>query len=192
MPTGVYKRKPLSEETKRKISASLMGKKRPKEVVEKVRRSQKGKSKPKCEKDCLCGKHTVSEETKRKLSELRSGKRWGRETSGRYLSEDGYWVLTGMQGHPLVLGRSVREGVRRGEVLEHRMVLWAALGCKSVECVHDCHWCKAELSWSGQNKICADHINGDRGNNCPENLVASCLPCNVRRGMAGNPSDWSG
>lgn len=175
-----------------KISKSLMGHPVLPETRGKISAKQKGIPKKKCRSGCSCGKHHVSKETRLKLSEVRKGKRWGKPTSEKYLSSEGYWVLTGLQGHhPLIADREVRAGVERGEVLEHRAVLWTKLGCESIECLHECHWCGKQLSWSQRiYGIQADHIDGDRTNNAPENIVPSCGPCNIRRGTAGNPADW--
>lgn len=79
-----------------------------------------------------------------------------------------------------------------GQLAEHRLVLWEKLGCKSLDCEHECHWsCGKTLTWSdGRLGIQADHLDGDTLNNNPENLVVSCVRCNVERGRAGNPVSW--
>lgn len=86
MPKGIYKHKPLSEETKRKISKNnahfWLGKHFPKETREKIREAMKGKH--------------PSEETKRKISETETGKCVSEETKkrlreanlGKHLSEE--------------------------------------------------------------------------------------------------------
>ena len=61
MPTGIYKRKPFSEETKKKISLALTGRHLSEEHKRKLGLVNLGK------------KHT--EETKRKMSEMRKGKK---------------------------------------------------------------------------------------------------------------------
>lgn len=79
-----------------------------------------------------------------------------------------------------------------GQLAEHRLVLWEKLGCKSLDCEHECHWsCGKTLTWSdGRLGIQADHLDGDTLNNNPENLVVSCVRCNVERGRAENPVSW--
>ena len=62
MTRGIYKRKPFSEETKRKISESLKGKKLSEEHKRKISESHKG----------MLGKHHT-EETRRKLSDSHKG-----------------------------------------------------------------------------------------------------------------------
>ena len=93
------------------------------------------------------------------------------------------YVLKLVYDHPLA---------RQNAVAEHRLVLWDKLGCESLDCEHECHWgCGKTLTWSeGRLGIQADHLNGDTLDNRPENLVESCLRCNVERGAAGNPMDW--
>jgi len=41
-----------------------------------------------------------------------------------------------------------------------------------------------ELPWRGgaSRAINVDHLDGDRLNNAPTNLVVSCLDCNTKRG----------
>lgn len=60
MPTGIYKRKPFSEETKRKISESNKGKSFSKETRQKMSESRKG--------------IIYSDETKKRMSEAQKGK----------------------------------------------------------------------------------------------------------------------
>jgi len=74
MPTGIYQRKPHTEETRRKISESKKGKKRSKETCEKMSLARKGKPNL-----ALRGKK-LSEEHKRKLSEAHKGKKLSEET----------------------------------------------------------------------------------------------------------------
>ena len=93
----------------------------------------------------------------------------------------GYKYLTGMQDHPLAVGRS-------GQVSEHRVVLYGAIGPGP----HSCHWgCGKILEWGGHTGIQADHIDGVKTNNDPANLVPACISCNRRRAAAGNPPDWT-
>lgn len=68
MPTGVYKHKPLSEETKRKIGNAHLGYKHSEETKRKISESHKGII------PWMKGKHH-SEETKRKISETEKGKK---------------------------------------------------------------------------------------------------------------------
>lgn len=84
--------------------------------------------------------------------------------------KDGYRVLTS-HGHPLA--------DQWGHVLEHRVVLYDKIGPGE----HPCHWCGAAVRWETGRAagITADHVDFDRSNNNPANLVPSCNACNVRR-----------
>ena len=83
---------------------------------------------------------------------------------------DGYRVLHS-EGHPLA--------VAQGKVLEHRVVLFNALGAGQ----HSCHWCGVPLTWRGpaKSRINVDHLDWDKLNNDAANLVPSCLDCNTKR-----------
>lgn len=58
---------------------------------------------------------------------------------------------------------------------EHRIILRAVIGDEP----HPCHWCNRMLTWGVDLHV--DHVDGDKLNNDPHNLVPSCQPCNVRR-----------
>ena len=120
-----------------------------------------------------------------KISDSLRGRHRGEISSGRTLTKEGYVMLTGST-HPLS---------RRGSVLEHRKVLYDAIGPGP----HECHWnslsgCgKTQLVWSmvdRVNGLHVDHLNNIQDDNRPENLVPSCLGCNWNR---QNPvHSWGG
>ena len=97
-----------------------------------------------------------------------------------HLSTYGYWIVT-RAGHPLAFAH--------GGVLEHRAVLYDAIGPGA----HSCHWCRCTVDWgvSFPGALVVDHLDADRLNNDLANLVASCQPCNSSRAACGNPIDWS-
>ena len=73
-----------------------------------------------------------------------------------------------------------------GIVREHRVVLFAKIGPGT----HPCHWCGSPVTWrapgepgtiTGQGVLIADHLDDDKRNNDPGNLVPSCNRCNVWR-----------
>lgn len=73
-------------------------------------------------------------------------------------------------GHPV--------GNKRGQAYQHRIVLYDKIGPGP----HVCHWCHREIYWfpeSGQLKLNVDHLDQNKLNNVPENLVASCHNCNI-------------
>lgn len=77
-------------------------------------------------------------------------------------------------GHPLA--------DRTGRVGEQRYVLYEKIGPGP----HPCHWCAQSVDWmpgkrTAQGALIVDHLDGQRQNNCPDNLVPSCHRCNVWR-----------
>jgi hypothetical protein len=86
------------------------------------------------------------------------------------LRKDGYRAITA-HGHPLADSR--------GRVLEHRRVLFDEIGIGPHACFH----CGAPVNWgrsiwSDSGCLVVDHLDRDRSNNDPANLVAACNPCN--------------
>ena len=73
--------------------------------------------------------------------------------------------------HPLAQGN--------GWVPQHRAVAYDKYG----KGPHPCHWCGAVHPWSS---LVVDHLNEQRSDNKPANLVVSCNTCNrMRGGMIG-------
>lgn len=106
-----------------------------------------------------------------------------RRNTGGSLHPSGYWIDT-WRGHPLAHVD--------GKVLRHRVELFNKLGPG----VHSCHWCEHSLEWSLEkgdpSELTADHLDGDKQNNRPENLVPSCRGCNKVRACQGNDPEWEG
>ena len=104
-----------------------------------------------------------------------------------------HYMRNARHGHPLRTARSGRgyptsHGYRamhrpnhpladsNGVVYEHRLVLYADIGPDAQLC----YWCdEAILVW-GQN-LEVDHLDGNRSNNTPANLVPCCHACNTWR-----------
>jgi hypothetical protein len=80
---------------------------------------------------------------------------------------NGYLVVAA-PNHPLA--------DKTGAVYEHRMVLYDKLA-GTVPC---CHWCGGRLTWE---TLHADHLDDDKANNGPTNLVPSHPTCNQARGQ---------
>jgi HNH endonuclease len=88
----------------------------------------------------------------------------------------GYVVLR-VPEHPLA---------NDGWVYEHRLVLYEQQGPGPQEC----WWCGAELHWDDRD-LNVDHLDYDRSNNDPDNLVISCRACNMGRGAGCDPEGWA-
>jgi hypothetical protein len=90
-----------------------------------------------------------------------------------HITAHGYRTVQ-RRDHPLGLARA------QHRIEEHRIVLFDAIGSGP----HRCHWCGRDLDWfgiPGDSMLVVDHLNDDRLNNDPSNLVPSCLGCNTSR-----------
>lgn len=65
--------------------------------------------------------------------------------------------------------------VSNGWVFQHRAVAYEKYGPGP----HPCHWCGAVHEWPD---LVVDHLNEQKADNRPENLVVACNPCNRMRG----------
>lgn len=74
-------------------------------------------------------------------------------------------------GHP-VAGPS-------GITYVHRVALYDAIGSGA----HACHWCGTPVHWMPDDcePLVVDHLDLDKSNNDPANLVPACRSCNAAR-----------
>lgn len=82
----------------------------------------------------------------------------------------GGYVIIRCPDHPLCK----RSG--RNLEYEHRVIFHDTHG----EGPFSCHWCSNSLTWT---TLDIDHVDENKTNNDPSNLVASCPPCNRRRSI---------
>lgn len=64
----------------------------------------------------------------------------------------------------------------RGRLSVHRKVLYDKIGPGD----HKCNWCPKMVGWVKKTLV-PDHLDWDKTNNDPDNLVPSCQPCNTKR-----------
>lgn len=108
--------------------------------------------------------------------------RWLRHGDAEYVREarapgkvqvtpDGYLTFRGIRAHRLVHYNQVGYGP------------------------HRCHWCRRPINWRWDRTsdwthvLVVDHLDHDRQNNAPENLVSSCQSCNGRRTRTATMTD---
>jgi hypothetical protein len=76
-------------------------------------------------------------------------------------------------GHPVAS--------KTGLTLLHRKVLFDKIGPGE----HHCHWCGELVQWIAgrirKGALIVDHLDHDKDNNSPDNLVPSCNACNAHR-----------
>lgn len=147
------------------------------ETCRRVARHENAKARPLCSVEG-CTNHQVYSDGicnscyyRRKRTGTLDKRTW----AYRSLSEHGYVVVWGRKDHPLVS--------TAGMLYEHRMVLYDTIGPGP----HSCYWCAKPITWIKgkciKGALVADHLDGNKQNNDPSNLVAACNPCNAARGL---------
>jgi hypothetical protein len=89
------------------------------------------------------------------------------KTIPQFIEQSGGYLLEHAPDHPLT-----RKGKR---VYAHRKAMYDARGAGPFPC----HWCGASVTW---DDLHVDHLDEDKHNNNPNNLVPSCPSCNKKRG----------
>jgi hypothetical protein len=94
----------------------------------------------------------------------------------QYRHTKGYWCVSlGGLDHPL----AGPDGL--DPVAVHRLVVWEKLRGEDAPC----HWCSDPLEWGSTLHV--DHLDNDKDNNNPANLVPSCDKCNGSKGNSDRP-----
>jgi hypothetical protein len=84
-----------------------------------------------------------------------------------------------LPGHPLAS--------KSGIFAVARLVLYEKIGPGT----HPCHWCGSPVTWTPgggprHGALLADHLNWDRTDDSPQNLVPACTECNAHRTRQGD------
>lgn len=85
--------------------------------------------------------------------------------------------MVNAKGHPIA--------PPSGTVAVARLALYDKIGPGE----HPCNWCGGLVSWKlglVPGALIADHLNFDRNDDSPGNLVASCNSCNAHRTRQGD------
>ena len=169
----------VSEETRRKISEANRGRVHSEEHRRKNSEGVKRSLTPErlAAHSARMIEYWSDEDKRRAWSEGRRGLVNGKEPAqGFSYTRGGYRALTGQQGHPLVTNGG-------GQLLEHRKVLYDEIGPGP----HLCYFgCGKELEWGGRSGIQVCHLDDDKLNNDPANLVPCCIGCRRRRKAVGS------
>lgn len=84
-------------------------------------------------------------------------------------------VIKHTGGYDLIKARGHRLSAGGARAYAHRVAFYEANG----EGPFKCHWCAAPVTWADMH---VDHLDDNKTNNDPRNLVASCPVCNMQRG----------
>ncbi len=195
LPVGIYKRKPRSEETKRKISEALKGPKNPNygnprsiETRNKMSESRRG------EKNQWYGKH-LSPEHRRKISESHIGqshkcsaesrKRMSEAQKGKTLSTEHKLKLSGANAGRWKGGVTKLPGYKRlasqkRKALERQTESSLTLGeweLLKKQYGYACPMCGVS---EPEIMLTIDHVIpiSKGGDNCAENIQPLCQSCN--------------
>lgn len=156
MPKGIYKRKPFSEIHKKNLGLVNKGKKRSLEVRKKMSISHKGKS------SGMLGKH-CSEERKRKISSTKKGQCKGDKNSNW---QDG----KSFEFYPIDWTDILRESIRKRDN-------------------YICQLCgihQDELNNNRTRKLDCHHIDYNKNNLDPKNLITLCRNCHLKTNFNRN------
>ncbi len=194
-----------SEETKRKISKGNKGKKLSKEVIEKVRLANLGhivtkETRKKISKSHIGIKHT--EETKRKISKKIKGRKLSKEhkreiskalkgksktkehnrknsqTTKKYFNDPENLIK-----HSCAIQKVKRKDWKGFVSVEPYCDVWSDEEYKESIRQRDNYQCQNPDCWKivkRKEKLCIHHIDYNKKNCKPDNLITLCRSCNTR------------
>lgn len=96
-------------------------------------------------------------------------------------ANEGHVYKDKKSGYEIYIGYNHPAALACGVTRYHRIVLWEKIGGGE----HPCHWCGKIVSWdkpmhtNWHYALIVDHVDWDKTNNDPSNLVPACNDCNL-------------
>ena len=140
------------------------------------------------EKDLETGFYKTSGNTCRDCHNAKS-KEW-RENNVYHLARiqrewreanEGHVYTDKKSGYEIYIGYNHPAALPCGVTRYHRIVLWEKIGGGE----HPCNWCGKTVYWNQSTHtdwhtaLIVDHVDWDKTNNDPSNLVPACNDCNL-------------
>lgn len=121
----------------------------------------------------------------------KKGKRWRENNPDRRArisrdwrkANEGHIYTDKSTGYEIYVGYEHPGALSCGITRYHRIVLWDKIGPG----IHACHWCGRDVYWDRlitedwYTTLVVDHVDWNKSNNDPDNLVPACNACNVSK-----------
>jgi len=164
-----------SNETRRKMSLTAIGKLKSEEHKRNISLAKQNPS-LEIRKKMSLAKLNMSEETKKKMSLAKIGGRLSNETKNKIsiaalnMSEETKLKMSGENHH----------NWKGGISCEPYCPIWTDQEYKKSIRERDNHTCQNPNCWETSNRLCGHHIDYDKKNCNPWNVITVCNSCNIR------------